>query len=394
MTRDSSLREDLRAYRDARGSEDEHALAARRRRMLPALRRDADSLVGASDLRTAIAILTAAEQAAFGPLPPGDGVLKSRLTERLAAIPADSYRVPVLLLDEGAGEGVVADLVVELTSAPGQGRTVAVGRADDAATTAARRAVAAAAALLRRLGRSAESTDLEVTWQVAAAGGVVAGPSIGLGLALAVVARALGKPFPADVAVTGELDLDGRTVHVAGVERKAAAAREAGFARVLVPSGAAENGTTEAASLADAVRLLWGVEPPRAVSRWRRPLVVAICVVVALLLGVLEIPAVLGYPVTAASLPAEAISDRVVLVTWSRDDDTTAAMNPAPLAGRAVAPLDPSAFPDHKSYRAAHPVVLRRLAAVGSAAVGFDVWFRGGDRAELDALREAIGDAR
>ena len=99
MTRDSSLREDLRAYRDARGSEDEHALAARRRRMLPALRRDADSLVGASDLRTAIAILTAAEQAAFGPLPPGDGVLKSRLTERLAAIPADSYRVPVLLLD-------------------------------------------------------------------------------------------------------------------------------------------------------------------------------------------------------------------------------------------------------------------------------------------------------
>ncbi|MEE2829138.1 MAG: CHASE2 domain-containing protein [Myxococcota bacterium] len=394
MSDEPSLRESLQDYRDASRTEDSHALAARRRRLLPRLRADAETLRGAANLRTAIAVLTAAEQAAFGPLPPTDIGLKEALSDRLAAIPADSYRVPVLLVDEGSGQGVVADLIVELSVAPGQGGTFSMGRADEAARTAARRSVTAAAALLRRLGHGAESADLEVAWQVGATGDVVAGPSVGLGLALAIVARALGKPLPADVAVTGELDLDGRTVPVAGIERKAAAAREAGYTRILVPSGGATEGTLETADLTEAVQLLWGVDIPRPASRLRRPLGAAGIVLLCLLLGLLEIPAVLGYALTAAPLPPEALSDRVVLVTWSRDDDTSAAKSPAPLEEQPVAPLDPQAFPDHKSYRAAHPVVLRRLAAAGTAAVAFDVWFRGGDADALDELRRAIEDAR
>ncbi len=394
MTDGPSLREALQAYRDATGAEDDHALAARRRHLLPPLRDEGDRLTGAADLRTAIAVLTAAADAAFGPLPPGDVGLKDQLAERLADIPAESYRVPVLLVDEGSGDGVVGELIVELTAAPGQGRTLSMGRADEAATTAAKRAVAAATALLRRLGHGAESTDLEIAWQVGGSEKIVAGPSIGLGLALAVIARALGKPLPSDVAVTGELDLDGRTVAVAGVERKAKAAREAGYARVLGPAGGGVDGTLEAEDLAEAAQLLWGLEPPRTRSPWLRPLVVGALVLVGLGLGLLEVPAVLGYAWTAAPLPGDAVSDRVVLVTWSRDDDTAAAQSPAPLAGREIPALDPQSFPDHKSYRAAHPVVLERLADAGAAAVGFDVWFRGGDEAALAQLREAIQSAR
>ena len=115
MSSEPSLLEDLEAYREAAGTEDDHALAARRRRLLPGLRSDGGKLSSAADLRTAIAVLAAAKQAAFGPLPPGDATLEQQLAERLAGIPADSYRVPVLLVDEGSGEGVVGELVVELT---------------------------------------------------------------------------------------------------------------------------------------------------------------------------------------------------------------------------------------------------------------------------------------
>ena len=394
MSDKPSLRDNLQNYRDATRTEDDHALAARRRRLLPGLRAEADTLRGAANLRTAIAVLTAAEQAAFGPLPPTDVGLKEELADRLSQIPADSYRVPVLLVDEGSGDGVVADLIVELSVAPGQGGTLSMGRADEAARAAARRSVAAAAALLRRLGHGAESADLEVAWQVGATGDVIAGPSVGLGLALAIVARALGKPLPSDVAVTGELDLDGRTVPVAGVERKAAAAREAGYTRILVPAGGGCEGTLEAADLTEAAQLLWGIDIPPPAAPWRRPLGAGVVVLLCLLLGLFELPALLGYALTAAPLPSEALSNRVVLVTWSRDDDTSAAKSPAPLGDRPVAPLDSETFPDHKSYRAAHPVVLRRLAAAGTATVAFDVWFRGGDAAALDELRGAIEEVR
>jgi len=394
MTDPRILADLLQAYRDAVATEDDHALAARRRRLLPRLREDAGRLRSAADLRTAVAVLDASQRASFGPLPQGDTELKDDLGRRLAAIPVEAHRVPVLLVDEATGDGVVAELLVELTEAPGQGKTVAMVPVDDAADAAARRAVNAAPGLLRRQGLGAEPADLEVAWQVGGVGGAVAGPSIGLGVALAVVARALGKPVPADTAVTGELDLDGRTVPVSGVERKAAAARASGHTRVLVPRGSGSLDAVEVADLATAAQILWGLRPPRAARAWLRPATAGAFVLVALLLGLLEIPAVLGYGPTAAALPPEAISDRVVLVTWSRDDDPGPALAPADLGDRAVAPLDLAAFPDHKSYRAAHPVVLRRLAEAGAAAVGFDVWFSGGDSAALAELRQAVVEAR
>ncbi len=388
MTSPASLTDLLNAYRDAARTEDAHALAARRRALLPTLRADARALRGAADLRTAGAVLAAAEASAFGPLPEGDVALKQELSERLAAIPADSYRVPVLLVDESTGAGVAAELIVELTAAPGQGRAVALGTTDEVARLAARRAVAAATALLRKLGHGAEATDLEVAWQLGGAQDAIAGPSLGLGLALAVIARALGKPLPADVAVTGELDLDGRTVPVAGVERKAAAAREAGFGRVLVPAGSAVEGTLEATDLADAARLLWGLAPPAAPSRVTvlvRPVAVGLAVLLALLLGLLEVPALLVYPGQIRPFPQETLSDKVVLVTWSRDDDVAAALTPKAPAP----PVDFSTFVDHKSYRATHTEVLHRLGA-DAAAVAFDVWFRGGDEAALASLRTTV----
>ena len=130
MTGGTTLREDLQAYRDAAGIEDGHALAARRRRLLPSLRTEATELRGAADLRTALVILEAAEQASFGPLPAADHDLREALAERLAQLPTDTYRVPVLLMDRESADGLVAELIVELTPAPGQGRTVAVGRTD------------------------------------------------------------------------------------------------------------------------------------------------------------------------------------------------------------------------------------------------------------------------
>ncbi len=384
----------LRGYLEAAGREDAHALAARRRRLLPRIREEGADLAGAAELRAAVAVLSEAEAAAFGPLPESDRALREGLAARLATLKPSSWRVPVLLVDVAGGAGVLSELTVEIVASQGRGSVLALGSADEAATTAARRAVTAATALLRRLGYSAEASDLEVSWQVGGARDAVVGPSIGLAVGLAVVARATGRPIPPDVAVTGELALDGHLVPVAGVGPKLAAAADAGIGRVLVPPGSDGRGAVPLSTLDEAAELLWGLGVGRSTPLVPAPLVITTVALVALTLGLLEIPALLGYPAGVAPLPDEALSDRVVLVTWSRDDDPAAAQSPAPLASGPVAPADPASFADHKSYRATHPVVLARLADAGASVVAFDVWFRGGDASSLEALRASVAATR
>jgi ATP-dependent Lon protease len=66
-------------------------------------------------------------------------------------------------------------------------------------------------------------------------GGNIDGPSAGLAIFLALYSAVTKTPIPQDLAITGELSIQGKVRAVGGVVEKLYAARQAGMRRVLVP---------------------------------------------------------------------------------------------------------------------------------------------------------------
>ena len=51
-----------------------------------------------------------------------------------------------------------------------------------------------------------------------------------------MLSLALNLPVPADIAMTGELNLDGRICSVASIEEKVLAAKEGGYKHIILPT--------------------------------------------------------------------------------------------------------------------------------------------------------------
>lgn len=61
------------------------------------------------------------------------------------------------------------------------------------------------------------------------------GPSAGCAFAIAFISLILKKPFNHKVAMTGEIDLDGKVSKIGGLEYKLVGAKQAGITKVLIP---------------------------------------------------------------------------------------------------------------------------------------------------------------
>jgi CHASE2 domain-containing sensor protein len=397
-----ALRAALREYRRVRASEPPAELTERRRRILLQLLGNpsvAAELPTREALESAIAVFEDWEAAALAEPPAEAQAVHDALRRRLAALSGDGRQVPVLLVDAAGGGAVLDRLSVQILDAPGHGRVwtaVAVAPEVEAAAT---HAVVAACVALREIGYRAEPGDLEVVWQIGRADARVEGPSLGLALALAVMSRALARPLREGCAVTGEVSLDGRVLPVAGLAQKAAAAKAAEMRMLVRPAGPlppgaampAGLGDCEIATLAHAARDVLGLRPARIPPRTALLSFVAASSVLALLaLGALDLPALLIWPLIHPSLPESGLGDRVVLVTWDRGNGSGAVPRPG---DSDVEPIDFTTFAEHRSYRATHPLVLRRLAEAGAAVVVVDAWIRGGDGEASEAIARAIRDA-
>ena len=101
-----------------------------------------------------------------------------------------------------------------------------------AAGDMARDAVRNAVLAVERLGLSLGERDAAFNIE---GGGNVDGPSMGLAAALVLLSALQERPLRQDVAVTGEIALDGAVLPVGGLLQKRVAAREAGFRRILQP---------------------------------------------------------------------------------------------------------------------------------------------------------------
>jgi len=106
-------------------------------------------------------------------------------------------------------------------------------RFNETAGTMAKDSVFNAASVLRALtGADIAEYDLHIN---VVGGGNIDGPSAGLAIFLALYSAVTRTPLPQDVAVTGELSIQGKVRAVGGIVEKLYAARQAGMRRVFLP---------------------------------------------------------------------------------------------------------------------------------------------------------------
>jgi ATP-dependent Lon protease len=106
-------------------------------------------------------------------------------------------------------------------------------RFNDTAGSMAKDSVFNAAAVVRKItGQDLASFDLHIN---IIGGGRIDGPSAGTAIVSAVISAITGKPIRQDVAITGEISIQGKVKAVGGVFEKAYGAKQAGIVTMIIP---------------------------------------------------------------------------------------------------------------------------------------------------------------
>jgi ATP-dependent Lon protease len=122
---------------------------------------------------------------------------------------------------------------IEAVAFPAAQKSKGTIRFNDTAGSMAKDSVFNAASVLRAVtGVDIAEYDLHIN---VVGGGNIDGPSAGLAIFLALYSAVTKTPLPQDVAVTGELSIQGKVRAVGGIVEKLYAARQAGMRRVLLP---------------------------------------------------------------------------------------------------------------------------------------------------------------
>ncbi len=127
------------------------------------------------------------------------------------------------------GSIIEIEAVAFPASQPGKGTT----RFNDTAGSMAKDSVFNATSVMRAV-TDVDVADFDLHINVVG-GGNIDGPSAGLAIFLALYSAVTKTPIPQDLAITGELSIQGKVRAVGGVVEKLYAARQAGMRRVLVP---------------------------------------------------------------------------------------------------------------------------------------------------------------
>ena len=151
-----------------------------------------------------------------------------------------SYIAHAAFVDQDTQVGHIRPVIVEIERAGSGVEVAAQIDCDRVMAAAAERAIHAAMQVLRDLGvGEAGTSGLRVNWTIAGAPASYSGASIGLAIALAVVAAVSGVRLPDGVVASGSVSEDGTIGHVAHAARKLAAASRERLATVLLPAAVA-----------------------------------------------------------------------------------------------------------------------------------------------------------
>jgi len=146
-------------------------------------------------------------------------------------------------------------------------------RFNDTAGSMAKDSVFNAASVLRmHTGIDIADFDLHIN---VVGGGNIDGPSAGLAIFMALYSAVTRTPLPQDVAITGELSIQGKVRAVGGIIEKLYAARQAGMRRVLLPKENAREvdaalAGLEVVAVSSVEQVLRDLPAPRRLPRARR----------------------------------------------------------------------------------------------------------------------------
>ncbi len=127
-------------------------------------------------------------------------------------------------------------LFVEAASIPGKdGQLILTGKLGEVMRESARIALSYVEAHAEELGIDREKMQGKIHLHVPSGAVPKDGPSAGVTLVTALVSLFTGRTVRADVAMTGEITLQGQILPVGGLKQKLLAAHRAGIKKVLVP---------------------------------------------------------------------------------------------------------------------------------------------------------------
>jgi len=133
----------------------------------------------------------------------------------------------------GVTQYVGSVIEIEATAFPVGKRQRGTIRFNETAGTMAKDSVFNAASVIRKVaGIDVGNYDIHVN---VIGGGLIDGPSAGLAVVLAMLSAVQQRPLRQDVAVTGEVSIQGKIKQVGGIPEKIYGARQAGMRKVILP---------------------------------------------------------------------------------------------------------------------------------------------------------------
>ncbi|AEG62077.1 Lon family ATP-dependent protease [Desulforamulus ruminis] len=135
----------------------------------------------------------------------------------------------------GLGVSGYLGSVLEIEAVAFEARSQGQGniRFNDTAGSMAKDSVFNAASVIRKIsGKDISNYDLHVN---VVGGGRIDGPSAGVAMMLAMLSAVQDLPLPQDIAVTGEVSIQGKVRAVGGVFEKIYGAKQAGIKKVFIP---------------------------------------------------------------------------------------------------------------------------------------------------------------
>ncbi len=159
-------------------------------------------------------------------------IRNSRITPRILSRASDSSEVGKIF---GVGvSGYQASLIeLEAIAFPAEEQGKGNIRFNDTAGSMARDSLFNATSLLRKeTGENLKNYDLHIN---IVGGGNVDGPSAGAAIYLAILSTIKGMALRQDLAITGEVSIQGRVKAVGGICEKIYGARQAGIKKLLIP---------------------------------------------------------------------------------------------------------------------------------------------------------------
>jgi ATP-dependent Lon protease len=122
------------------------------------------------------------------------------------------------------------------TAEAGQGSLTLTGQLGDVMKESAQIALSYIRSHADELGIDRAALDRRIHLHVPAGAVPKDGPSAGVTMVTALVSLATGRPVRSDVAMTGEVTLNGRVLPIGGVKQKLLAAQRAGVTTVFIPA--------------------------------------------------------------------------------------------------------------------------------------------------------------